>query len=40
MAQSPVIHALKQRRAVISGERYKAEDRCVAMRRYLAAPGP
>lgn len=37
MAQSPVIYALKHKRAVISGELRKAEDRCAAMRQHLAA---
>ena len=37
MATSPVIHALKRKRAVISGELYKAEARCAAMRQHLAA---
>ena len=37
MAQSPVIYALKRKRAVISGELRKAEDRCAAMRQHLAA---
>jgi hypothetical protein len=37
MAQTPVIYALKRKRAVISGELRKAEDRCAAMRQHLAA---